>query len=110
MEAKFEEVRDAVAALPKSDKARLLVSVASEIGETFPGIAFDPRVCGGDARISRTRLPIWTLEAARCQGMTEAEILSAYPTLHAEDLVNAWAYVRTHRGEIEKQIHANEID
>jgi uncharacterized protein (DUF433 family) len=31
-----------------------------------------------------------------------------YPTLRAEDLANAWAYVRSHREEIEKQIQENE--
>jgi uncharacterized protein (DUF433 family) len=31
-----------------------------------------------------------------------------YPTLRAEDLVNAWAYYRLHREEIEQQIIENE--
>jgi len=41
-------------------------------------------------------------------GTTEAEILLNFPTLRAEDLVNAWAYARSHREEIEDQIRANE--
>ncbi len=110
MNATFDEIRDAVAALPAPEKARLLALVAVDLGGAFPGIAFDPAICGGDARISRTRVPVWTLEAARRQGMTEAEILSAFPTLRAEDLVNAWAYVRMHRNEIEDQIQENEAD
>jgi uncharacterized protein (DUF433 family) len=108
--ATLEEIREAAAALPKADKARLLVSVATDLGDASPGIAFDPAVCGGDARITHTRIPVWTLEAARREGLSEAEILAAFPTLKAEDLVNAWAYVRTHREEIEREIQENEAD
>jgi uncharacterized protein (DUF433 family) len=38
----------------------------------------------------------------------EADILRSYPTLRAEDLASAWAYVRVHRAEIEQQIRDNE--
>ena len=31
-----------------------------------------------------------------------------YPSLRAEDLVNAWAYVRAHREEIDRQIEEQE--
>lgn len=53
---------------------------------------------------------VWLLEQARRLGTSEAELLSAYPTLRAEDLANAWAYVRSHREEIERQIAENESD
>ena len=36
-------------------------------------------------------------------------LLECYPTLRAEDLANAWAYVRSHRAEIESQIRENEV-
>jgi len=39
---------------------------------------------------------------------TIADLLRAYPTLRAEDLTNARAYVRAHREEIERQIRENE--
>jgi len=41
-------------------------------------------------------------------GTSEAELLRSYPTLHAEDLTNAWAYFRSHREEIDRQIRENE--
>jgi uncharacterized protein (DUF433 family) len=41
-------------------------------------------------------------------GATEAELLRSYPTLCAEDLINAWAYARAHQSEIEQQILENE--
>jgi hypothetical protein len=50
------------------------------------------------------------LEQARRFGTSEAELLQAYPTLRAEDLVNAWAYVQRHQSEIEQQIIENEDD
>jgi uncharacterized protein (DUF433 family) len=41
-------------------------------------------------------------------GASEADLLKSYPTLRAEDLVHAWAYERSHREEIDRQIGANE--
>lgn len=35
-------------------------------------------------------------------------ICCVVPALRAEDLTNAWAYVRSHLEEIEQQIHENE--
>jgi uncharacterized protein (DUF433 family) len=73
-----------------------------------PGIDSRPGVCGGEACIVRTRIPIWILEQARRLGTREAELLRAYPTLRAEDLTNAWAYVRSHGADIERAIRENE--
>lgn len=73
-------------------------------------IVSTPDVCGGVARIIRTRIPVWTLERMRQLGVSEADILKSYPSLRAVDLVQAWAYVDTHREEIEKQIRENEED
>jgi uncharacterized protein (DUF433 family) len=73
-----------------------------------PGIDSTPGVCGGEPCIVRTRIPVWVLEQSRRLGMTEDELLRSYPTLRAEDLVNAWAYVRSHRAEIDAQIRENE--
>jgi uncharacterized protein (DUF433 family) len=42
--------------------------------------------------------------------LSEADLLRSYPTLRAEDLANAWAYVRLHHKEIDEQIRANEED
>jgi uncharacterized protein (DUF433 family) len=74
----------------------------------IPGIERTPGVCGGDPCIRQTRIPVWALEQARRLGFTEAELLDSYPNLQAQDLVNAWAYVKAHRDEIERQILENE--
>lgn len=104
----LQEVQKLLPALTKAEKAQLLQLVARDIGEAYPGIESRPDVCGGEPCIVRTRIPVWLLDRARQQGVTEAELLRIYPTLRAEDLANAWAYVRSHRDEIEREIRENE--
>lgn len=104
----FEQAERIVAELSRGEKARLVQHLVREIGEAFPAIENDPRICGGEPCIVRTRIPIWLLEQARRLGMNEAELLQSYPTLRAEDLANAWAFVRAHQEEIEQQIADNE--
>jgi uncharacterized protein (DUF433 family) len=74
-----------------------------------PGIEKTRGVCGGAARIARTRIPVWQLVEARALGASEAEILVDFPGLRAEDLVNAWCYEESHRDEIKAEIHSNEV-
>jgi len=45
------------------------------------------------------RIPVWLLEKARRLGVSEQVLLASYPPLRAEDLVNAWAYARSHVAE-----------
>lgn len=94
--------------LSRAEKAQLLQWVATELADASPGIEITPGVCGGEARIVRTRIPVWVLEQARRLNTSEADLLRSYPTLRAEDLVNAWGYVRTHRAQIDEQIRDNE--
>lgn len=81
-----------------------------DIGDAFPGIESSPDVCGGEARIAGTRIPVWVLEQARRLGTSEADILTAYPSLQPKNLAAAWAYVQAHPEEIENDIRANEED
>src|SRR5205823_2538794 len=105
---KLEEAERLLAQMTRSEKAQLLQWVVRDLGEAFPGIESNPNICGGEPCIVRTRIPIWLLEQARRLGTSEAEILRSYPSLNAEDLTNAWAYVRAHKEEIEKRIMENE--
>ena len=73
-----------------------------------PIVVATPGVCGGSARIIRTRIPIWTLARMRDLGISEAEILRSYPSLRAVDLVQAWAYAEANRAEIDREIRENE--
>ena len=104
----LQAVENLLSSLSRAEKAHLLQSVISDLGDAFPGIESITGVCGGVPCIVRTRIPVWLLEQARRLGASEAELLQDYPTLRAEDLVQAWAYVRSHPAEIERQIRENE--
>ena len=67
-----------------------------------------PAVCGGAARLIRTRIPVWTIERLRQAGLSDADILLSYPTLEPIDLLHAWRYVELHPSEIEEVIRENE--
>ncbi len=103
--AEFEKL---LPSLSPGERAQILKWVVRELGDAFPGIDSNPAVCGGEACIVRTRIPVWLLEQARRLGTSEQELLAVYPSLRAEDLVNAWAYARSHAAEIEDEIRENE--
>ncbi len=104
----LEEAEKLLATMTREEKAQLLQWVVRDLGDTFSGIESTQGVCGGDPCIARTRIPVWVLENYRRLGATDADLLRTYPTISAEDLANAWAYVRSHRDEIEQQIRESE--
>jgi uncharacterized protein (DUF433 family) len=104
----LDEAEKLLSEMSPGEKAQLLQWVVRDLGDAFPGIDATPNVCGGEPCIVRTRIPVWTLEQARRFGVSEAELLRSYPTLRAEDLSNAWAFVRLHRDAIDVQIAENE--
>jgi uncharacterized protein (DUF433 family) len=106
--AGLKEIEKLLPTLSPGERAQVLKLVVQQMSEAFPGVDSRPDVCGGEPCIVRTRIPVWLLEQARRLGASEQTLLAAYPTLRAEDLVNAWAYVRSHSGEIETQIRENE--
>jgi uncharacterized protein (DUF433 family) len=106
-------LQDASKLLPqmtKIEKTQLLQWVISDLTNIFPGIEKTPGVCGGDACIASTRIPVWSLVNSRRLGMTEKEILYNFPSLVKEDLKNAWNYYRANQEEIGEQISENEED
>ncbi len=105
---KMESAEQLLSGMTRAEKAQLLQWIARDLGDAYPGIESTPDVCGGEARIVRTRIPVWVLVQFRKLGASEAEILQQYPTLRAEDLINAWGYYRSHKEEIEEQIIENE--
>ena len=104
----LREFEELLGKLSSGEKAQVLKWVVQELGDAFPGIDSRPDVCGGEACIVRTRIPVWLLEQARRLGVSEQELLVAYPSLRAEDLVNAWNYARAHVAEMDSQIRENE--
>jgi uncharacterized protein (DUF433 family) len=91
-----------LAGAPVSDESRAFSPVE------FPLIVKTPGVCGGAARLVRTRIPVWVLERLRQLGASADEILRSYPTLGRADVLQAWSYAARHRQEIEQEIQENE--
>ncbi len=55
-------------------------------------ITIDPEVCGGKPCIRGTRIWVSLVLDMLADGMTEAELLDAYPSLAHEDVLAAIAY------------------
>jgi uncharacterized protein (DUF433 family) len=106
----LEAAEEIISKLTRAEKAQLLRWTASDLSDSFPGIESRPGVCGGEPCIVRTRIPVWVLAQARRLGVSEANLLLSYPTLRADDLANAWAYERSHRDEITRQIQDNDAE
>ena len=106
--ASLSDFEKMLPAFSRGEKAQILKWVVRELDGDFPGIDARPDVWGGEPCIVRTRIPVWLLEQARRLGASEQSLLCAYPHLRAEDLVNAWAYARSHAAKIDDQIRDNE--
>jgi uncharacterized protein (DUF433 family) len=59
---------------------------------TFTRITVDPAQMGGVPCIRGLRIPVATVVAMLADGMTQAEILAAYPDLVADDIREALRY------------------
>ncbi len=105
----LQRIRDSIPDMTAAERAEWPQLIARDIGGVFPGIESVPGVMGGEPCVVRTRIPAWLLVQGRIFGMSEAEILSAYPVLRAEDFSNAWAYYRANKEEIERQIADHEM-
>lgn len=98
-----------IAELSPAERAQAMRLLADSPRES-PGIERVHGVCGGEACLLRTRIPVWVLVHARNLGTDDSDLLSAYPSLRAEDLDNAWAYYDGHREEIDRLVAENERD
>jgi uncharacterized protein (DUF433 family) len=68
-----------------------------------------PDVCGGDACIRNTRIPVWSLVVARRLGIAEEDLPNYFVTpLSPADVQVAWAYFELNPGEIDLAIRQNE--
>ncbi|MCL5952062.1 MAG: DUF433 domain-containing protein [Chloroflexi bacterium] len=104
----LKEIAAQLEALSTAEKAELLRRLALDLTHAWPGIDKTPGVAGGEACITHTRIPVWALEGYRRLGWSEARILENYPTLHASDLVAAWAYADAHGDEVDDALRKNE--
>jgi uncharacterized protein (DUF433 family) len=103
-----QTLRDRLVRLSPSEKAEAIQLLVADLGGPWPGIEKHAGVCGGDACVVRTRIPVWLLEQMRRLGSSDAEILANYPSLNREDVLNAWSYAAAHAEEIDQAIAENE--
>ena len=104
----LDRAESLISAMTAAEKAQVLQWLARDLAGGSSGVEHEAGVAGGEACLVRTRIPVWVLVQARTLGASEADLLRMYPALRAEDLVNAWAYHRVHRDEIERHIAENE--
>jgi uncharacterized protein (DUF433 family) len=96
--------------LSPSDKLEAIQILARSLSQTWRGIRKVPGVCGGEACIEGTRIPVWVLVSYRQLGVSDSEQLDNYPTLMASDLANAWIYATANSDEIAAAIQDNDQD
>jgi uncharacterized protein (DUF433 family) len=60
--------------------------------KAFTRITVDPNQMGGVPCLSGVRIPVATVVSMVSEGMSEAEILKAYPDLEREDIREALRY------------------
>jgi uncharacterized protein (DUF433 family) len=103
-----KELEQQLLALKPSEKVQVIQLLAQSLGSNWQGIEKTSKVCGGQACIVNTRIPVWVLVEARRLGYSDVDLLESYPTITATDLTNAWGYAADHSDEIDFAIEQNE--
>jgi len=94
----------------QNDRKTGLKTVRLELSIIETEIKHTPGVCGGDACIRDTRIPVWTLVSFRHQGASDSDLLENYPSLIQSDLEAAWKYYQHHQEEIDQAISSQDDD
>lgn len=102
------ELEDQLHTLNPQIRAVVLQRLTQSLGNGSRGITTTPGVCGGEACIAGTRIPVWLLVESHLQGVREAQMLHDYPHISAADLVNVWAYAEAYPEEIATAIKQNQ--
>jgi hypothetical protein len=55
----LRQVEELLPGLSRAEKAQLLRLAVQDLDDAFPGIDSTPGVCGGEASIVRSRVPVW---------------------------------------------------
>jgi uncharacterized protein (DUF433 family) len=104
----LQELEAQLLTLKPSERAEVMQVLGQSLNRQWRGITKTPGVCGGDARIAGTRIPVWVLVGYRQLGVSDSQLLDNYPTLSAIDLANAWLYAEANPDEIDTAIRENE--
>lgn len=103
-----KSIENQLLSLSLTEKVEALQILAKSINHNWRGISKTSQICGGDACIEGTRIPVWLLIADLRAGVSEADLLDDYPTISAADLVNVWAYGEANPDEIALAIQQHE--
>ena len=71
MTGSLRKIETLLAEITPTEKAQVLQWVISDLGGIFTGIDKTVGVCGGEARIARTRIPVWLLVRQQELGLTD---------------------------------------
>ena len=104
----IQHIESQLRSLSPTDKLQAINLLSKSLNQNWRGISKVSGVCGGEACIEGTRVPVWVLESYRQLGVKDSEQLYNYPTLTASDLVNAWTYAAANPDEIERAIKEND--
>jgi uncharacterized protein (DUF433 family) len=103
-----QDIEEAVRRLSADELATFRAWFA-EFGADI-GVVLTPGVCGGEARLAGTRIPVWMLENARREGLSEADVLEMYPWLTTAQVRLAWSYADEHQDEMDTAIRDSQGD
>ncbi|MEL6351328.1 MAG: DUF433 domain-containing protein [Cyanobacteria bacterium J06627_28] len=104
----IQSIEAQLLALSPVDKLEAIRLLSESLSVSSRGIRKTPGVCGGEACIAGTRVPVWVLVSYRQLGVKDSDQLYNYPTLTASDLVSAWAYAAANPDEIANAIREND--
>jgi uncharacterized protein (DUF433 family) len=104
----IQNIETQLLSLSPTEKLEAIGLLSRSLSQNWRGISKVPGVCGGEACIEGTRIPVWVLVSYRDLGVKDSEQLDNYPTLTAFDLVNAWTYAAAYPAEIEAAIREND--
>lgn len=104
----IHNIEDQLLSLSPVDKLEAIELLSRSLRHNWRGITKTPGICGGEACIEGTRVPVWILVSYRQLGVKDADQLYNYPTLTASDLANAWTYAAANVNEIEAVIQEND--
>ncbi|HSF73526.1 MAG TPA: DUF433 domain-containing protein, partial [Microcoleus sp.] len=71
----MKQLEKQLLALTAREKTQAIQLLVQSLSNTWQGIEKTPGVCGGDARIAKTRIPIWSLVNYRILGASDVRIL-----------------------------------
>ncbi|MBK8399194.1 MAG: DUF433 domain-containing protein [Leptospiraceae bacterium] len=94
--------------LSEEEKMEAIAYLNNSISKTWIVIDKNENVCGGEACIIRTRIPVWSLVSYKLKGWEEEKFLQNFSALRLSDLSNAWIYYKLNGQEIDKAILENE--